>query len=158
MQHHEHRRRRLEALRDEYGSAGHCDLALDEPLPRWALLETHVGPGSHGGWWTLGDDWCELLRESRAQLHASDWPATRLFDLDTEFSTTVARDYTADTLPGDHPARTAPTSTRGWRSLLRRSGRVWRRNDTAPTSTHDPSGHRITPYRRITARLRRVRA
>jgi hypothetical protein len=95
------RRRRLDALVEEHGKIEHCDLAVDDRLPRWVLLEAYVGPGTKKKpWWTLGSDWRELVRESADQLHASDWPATLLFDLDSDFSTGIGPDNCPAIDPG----------------------------------------------------------
>jgi hypothetical protein len=112
------RRRRLGVRLAQRGIAAHCDLAFDAPLPRWALVEIYTGPGTKGPWWTLGDDWGDLLRESADQLHASDWPAARLFDLDSEFSTAITAQYRPARPPADlRDARRASAPWSRWRPL-----------------------------------------
>lgn len=98
----ERRGRRLRALVAEHGISRSCELPPPGALPRWALLET--GPDGQA-WWTVGDNWRALLRESAAALHASDWPATRMFDLDTSFSSGVQIHYRLADRPRRQRAR-----------------------------------------------------
>lgn len=121
------RRRRLQHLLDQHGIAQHCDVATaHDALPRWALLEQYAGPGSQRPWWTLGGDWSALLEESAGQLHAGDWPASSLFDLDSQFCTSIVTAYHPRFAPPTHHvvAGLGRVLRRRWRSLAGRARRA----------------------------------
>lgn len=90
---------RLKQLTQELGRATLCDLPVD--LGRWTLVEEDEGSADNGGpWWTVSDDWHELLESSAAQEYPEDWPARMIFDLDSKAGFPVALCYKAE-VPDD---------------------------------------------------------
>lgn len=88
------RQTRMRTLIAEHGCATDCeyltDQEFDEPLGRWALMEADEGSADNGGpWWSVDDDWRELLHASDSSEAPDDWPATKLFDLDSDWSSDV---------------------------------------------------------------------
>jgi hypothetical protein len=104
------RSERLRRLMKQHGRADECaDVLVEYQGERWALMEGDARAGNGGPWWSVSDDWGVLLDASARQEYPEDWPALELFDLTSEFHTSIELRYA----PVDTPPESAPQAHPG---------------------------------------------